>query len=64
MKDASAYIGRTRTTLTQALNKYQQMTGREIEKENDGQHRMVRKADLDELVRTLYPLEARQKGLL
>jgi hypothetical protein len=64
LKDASACIGRSRQGFVQALNKYQRLTRREIEKESDGQHKMISKADLDDLVRTLYPMEARQKGLL
>src|SRR5450755_3426677 len=63
LKDAAFYIGRSRTTFTQALSKYQQITGREIEKMGDGIHKMIRKADIDELVKLLYPMEARQKGL-
>jgi hypothetical protein len=64
LKDAALYIGRSRTTFGQALTKYQQITGKEIEKMGDGIHKMIRKSDIDELVKLLYPMEARQKGLL
>ncbi len=64
LKDAALYMGRSRQVFDQALAKYQAMTGREIKKERDGQQKLIRKADLDELVKLLYPMEARQKGLL
>ncbi|HYU74220.1 MAG TPA: hypothetical protein VEL31_16235, partial [Ktedonobacteraceae bacterium] len=64
MKDAALYIGRTRVGLADAISRYERQTGKIIEKENDGQYKMMRKRDIDDMIRAIFPVIAMQKGLV
>ena len=44
--------------------RYEKRTGKEIEKIPDGRSSYVRQSDMDDLIRLLYPLQARKKGLI
>ena len=62
--EAADYIGKSRSLLPDALRRYHEQTGKDIEKLPDGNKVYVRQTDLDELIKKLYPLQARQKGLI
>ena len=64
MGEAADYIDRTRSLLPDALRRYQEQTGHDIEKVPDGNKVYVRQKDMNELIKVLYPFLARKKGLV
>lgn len=62
--EAADYIGRSRSLLPDALRRYHEQTGKEIEELPDGNRKLVKQTDMNELIKVLYPFLARQKGLI
>ncbi len=59
----AAYIGRSRSTIPDAMRRYREKTGKEIEKMPNGRVVYVRQSDVDEMIRVLFPVLARKRGL-
>lgn len=64
--EAADYIGRSRTILAKNIKAYEQKIGRDLEREGDGQTRLLRKSDVDAMMLALPSLraEARRRGLI
>lgn len=64
--ESAEYINRSRTILAKNIKAYEQKIGRELEREGDGQTKLLRKSDIDAMMLALPSLraEARRRGLI
>lgn len=63
MNEAADYIERSRQGLTDNIRKYEKETGNILARMRDGNNVMVRRDQLDEIIKRQLPFVALKKGL-